>query len=467
MKLQQRLESGANPAPHPLLGLSHFSFKPLENFGLFAFRSLVRIFPAIFGSPLVFLVLKVNFLSQGTVTRRASGASSRWANVLEQASASRSARSKRSLSLASVGLCALLLPTTLSSSSQAQTTATGTPRGLSPYAIVPQVSAPVAVSNIVPLPGAVAAPSSPHSSSSSPQLQSKPVAAPVLVPVPTMRLRVVVSGRLKEGEVPVKPLLTVGQALVAMGVSLSVLDRVTPDVSVLARNNLVVRVSKVENRLRKRRLPIAAPLLYRPSTKIKAGRAQEVQAPRVGAYEVTERVWTLDGRETRREFVSKRLAVPPVPRVIALGARSHLMPSSIRPHKRYARAYGYATSFRGGSPRDRMSAEQNLVRSADGGSFRPVRCIENVLATGYSAGRAGGALSNWTATGVRCTYGAVAVDPRLIPLGTKMYIEGYGYGFACDTGGAIKGKHIDLAFDSPRAAFAHGKRRTRVWILGR
>jgi 3D (Asp-Asp-Asp) domain-containing protein len=250
--------------------------------------------------------------------------------------------------------------------------------------------------------------------------------------------------------------MTVGQALAAMGISLAALDRVMPDASALARDGLSIRLTRVEAKVLTRRIAIPAELRYQPTTKIKAGAKQTIQDAKPGFYEVSERVWKRDGLETKREFVSKRLAVAPQHQIVALGVKGHLMPDAVRPHRRYASAL----AFRGGTPRDRMLPPANPK------TFAPVKSF-SVLATGYSAGPAGGAIGNWTATGVRCTYGAVAVDPRLIPLGSKLYIEGYGYGFACDTGGAIKGRHIDLAFDSPRAAFRHGKKRTTVWVLGR
>jgi 3D (Asp-Asp-Asp) domain-containing protein len=72
-----------------------------------------------------------------------------------------------------------------------------------------------------------------------------------------------------------------------------------------------------------------------------------------------------------------------------------------------------------------------------------------------------------TASGMKAGYGVVAVDPSVIPLGTKLYVEGYGYCVAGDTGGAIKGNRIDLGYGSHSAALASGfgHTSTRVYIL--
>ena len=70
-----------------------------------------------------------------------------------------------------------------------------------------------------------------------------------------------------------------------------------------------------------------------------------------------------------------------------------------------------------------------------------------------------------TRLGTPLRYGVVAVDPRVIPLGTKLYIEGYGYAVAEDTGGAIKGNRIDLCFTNKVQANAFGRRNVKVYIL--
>jgi 3D (Asp-Asp-Asp) domain-containing protein len=85
-----------------------------------------------------------------------------------------------------------------------------------------------------------------------------------------------------------------------------------------------------------------------------------------------------------------------------------------------------------------------------------------MVATAYAPGAGAGTI---TATGRRAGYGIVAVDPRVIPLGTKLYIPGYGYAVAADTGGAIKGYKIDLCFNTASEAIKWGRRKVKVYIV--
>jgi peptidoglycan DL-endopeptidase CwlO len=82
-----------------------------------------------------------------------------------------------------------------------------------------------------------------------------------------------------------------------------------------------------------------------------------------------------------------------------------------------------------------------------------------VLATGY-------AIRGRTATGLATSWGVVAVDPSVIPLGTRMTIPGYGVGVAADTGGAVQGNAIDLWFPTRAQALAWGRRTVTITLHG-
>ncbi|MGM0380378.1 MAG: 3D domain-containing protein [bacterium] len=96
------------------------------------------------------------------------------------------------------------------------------------------------------------------------------------------------------------------------------------------------------------------------------------------------------------------------------------------------------------------------------------RASKRMLATGYSTHALDTAPYNdgYTALGLSAGYGIVAVDPRVIPLGTLLYVEGYGYALAADVGGAIKGNRIDLCFSNRRQALLFGRQYKTVYILG-
>lgn len=71
-----------------------------------------------------------------------------------------------------------------------------------------------------------------------------------------------------------------------------------------------------------------------------------------------------------------------------------------------------------------------------------------------------------TASGKKAKVGTIAADTSKYPMGTVMYIPGYGYGTVEDRGGAIKGDHIDLYFKSHKAALKWGKqqKQVQVWL---
>ncbi len=72
-----------------------------------------------------------------------------------------------------------------------------------------------------------------------------------------------------------------------------------------------------------------------------------------------------------------------------------------------------------------------------------------------------------TAAGAKTRRGIVAVDPKVIPMGTHMFIEGYGYAVAADTGGFIKGRRIDVFMESYPETVKWGRRTVNVYIPGK
>ena len=89
--------------------------------------------------------------------------------------------------------------------------------------------------------------------------------------------------------------------------------------------------------------------------------------------------------------------------------------------------------------------------------------VVRVEATAYSSMQSD--LSAYTATGTLCRYGVIATDPNFIPLGTKVFIPGYGYAVAEDTGGAIVGNRIDVAFDTLSECYEFGRQWIDLYII--
>ena len=144
------------------------------------------------------------------------------------------------------------------------------------------------------------------------------------------------------------------------------------------------------------------------------------------------KVVVADGVETERTLVTERITAEPVSELIGHGT---------------------------------MRSSGRVVASRyERREFTPPtgRTVE-VEATGYAPNVDG--VGTRTATGDRAGYGIIAVDPNVIPLGTKLYIPGYGFGVAADTGGAIKGRRIDLCYNTGPEAIQWGRRDVTITII--
>jgi 3D (Asp-Asp-Asp) domain-containing protein len=102
---------------------------------------------------------------------------------------------------------------------------------------------------------------------------------------------------------------------------------------------------------------------------------------------------------------------------------------------------------------------------ASNSEFNPSRSSRSMAmnASAYTAYDDGN--GHYTFGGNLVRKGIIAVDPTVIPLGTRVFIPGYGYAIADDIGGAIKGNKIDMAFESRSEALQFGRQTVTVYIL--
>ncbi|PFA67020.1 peptidoglycan-binding protein [Bacillus sp. AFS015802] len=118
------------------------------------------------------------------------------------------------------------------------------------------------------------------------------------------------------------------------------------------------------------------------------------------------------------------------------------------------------------APAPAPAAEEASAQPEPAATEQAVKEI-TVEATAYTASCDG--CSGTTATGVNLKENpdakVIAVDPNVIPLGSKVYVEGYGYATAADTGGAIKGNRIDVFIPSKDQAVDFGRKTVNVKIL--
>lgn len=207
----------------------------------------------------------------------------------------------------------------------------------------------------------------------------------------------------------------VGEVLADLGVTLNGEDYTLPPLDTALGEGLDIQVVRVTERILVEQSPVPFETEWRPESTMELDTQGLVQEGAPGVLERRIRVRYEDGEVVERRTEGQSIVLAPTNRIM-----------------------GYGTNI--------------VVRQAQtpSGPVEYWRVIR-MLATSYSAGTAGTPKSSpyygRTALGLPMQYGIVAVDRNVVPLGSKVYVPGYGVGLAGDTGGAIRGRRIDLGYD--------------------
>lgn len=223
---------------------------------------------------------------------------------------------------------------------------------------------------------------------------------------------------------------TVADALSAAGMPTADASGVRPSMGTRLREGMQIEMPDAFVRIISQTEESAPPIRVVKDRSLIKGRQRVLSSGAAGKTLRVYRATVVAGKQGPIVLVTERVISRPKARVLAVGT---------------GRGSGVA-----------VAAAPPRPKSTDGKRLR-------VEATGYSPRQPG--LDFTTATGKRAGRGVVAVDPRVIPLGTKMYVPGYGYAVAADTGGAVKGKRIDLCFDTVAQALKWGRRNVTIVVL--
>jgi 3D (Asp-Asp-Asp) domain-containing protein len=221
---------------------------------------------------------------------------------------------------------------------------------------------------------------------------------------------------------------TVRQALALARVKLGRTDEVTPALDAPAPADATIHVTRVRYLEETKDAVLPYKTIVRPASReVKPYHPTVTGEGRNGVSRKTFRVKVVDGKDVERVLVSDEVLRDPVHQIVT-------------------------------------SRKPMILGSR--GAYTGRRTMQ-MVATAYDPGP--GSCGKWadgkTCNGKRAGYGVIAVDPTVIPLGSKLFVPGYGYGIATDVGGAIKGNHVDLGFNSRSGSMKWGKKWVTVQIL--
>ena len=191
-----------------------------------------------------------------------------------------------------------------------------------------------------------------------------------------------------------------------------------------------------------------------------------------GQLQCKASVHYVDGKEVSRTLISEKVVSQPVNALIAIGTGVEMpdYPPETMPTEPPTEAPTTPAPTPEAPPVEKMPViGENTITTPDGEVLTYTHA-EQFVATAYHNSDPGCTI--WTSTGTLCRVGAIAVDPTVIPYGTRMYIvtnDGqyvYGIAVAEDCGGSIKGNRVDLYYNSVAECNRFGIRDCTIYFLG-
>ncbi len=230
----------------------------------------------------------------------------------------------------------------------------------------------------------------------------------------------------------------VEEVLEFLNVSIDKNDKIYPQLNNEVNNNINIEVIRVDEEIviENEEVPFKEVINY--DDDMDRGKIKTIQNGEVGSKQIKKKEIYENGKLVDTEILEEKIVKQPTIKIVRKGTKDLFV-----------------------SSRGNTSYKKSLVMVASAYDL-------SYQSTGK---RPGDKNYGITASGTKARPGVVAVDPKVIPLGSKLYIEAvdgtkdYGFAVAEDTGGAIKGNRIDLFFENHKDALDYGKRKVKVYIL--
>ncbi|EMV4568083.1 TPA: DUF348 domain-containing protein [Listeria monocytogenes] len=218
-------------------------------------------------------------------------------------------------------------------------------------------------------------------------------------------------------------------------------DRVSPAKDSNLKEKMTVEVTYVNSKAEKKNEQVKFETVYKEDDSLNKGVEKVVQEGKNGKKVVEYKVTFENGKEKKRDVIKENVTSNKTDKVVVRGTKEKVV----------------------ATPVSNVSTSSATSSSASSASSTPSGGkTYKMESTAYSGG-------GTTAYGINLSANpglkVIAVDPRIIPLGSKVWVEGYGEAIAGDTGGAIKGNIVDVYFPNESQCYSWGRRMVTVKVL--